>query len=171
MQGGAGPPFRNPPFVWDIGGASGASLRGSGRRLENSGRRTHTAGGARLYGRAGGLAGPAVLRASRAPGVVSLSSMAAGKQPRDEPWSPPVRIVASPQRHRTVSARVVDGVLELRVPAAMPVAERERWAERMRARLERQLRRARPSDEALEERARALNRRHFAGRLRWNSVA
>ena len=97
--------------------------------------------------------------------------MAAGQQPRDEPWSPPVRIVASPQRHRTVSARVVDGVLELRVPAAMPVAERERWAERMRARLERQLRRARPSDEALEERARALNGRHFAGRLRWNSIA
>jgi len=88
-----------------------------------------------------------------------------------ERWSPPVRIVASPQRHRTVSARIVDGVLELRVPAAMPVAERERWAERMRERLERQLHRARPTDEALEERARVLNRRHFGGRLRWHSLA
>src|SRR5215472_65339 len=94
-----------------------------------------------------------------------------GGEGREPAWSPPVRVVASPNRHRTVSARMVDGVLELRVPAAMPAAERERWAERMRARLERQLRRARPSDEALEERARALNRRHFAGRLRWNSIA
>ena len=70
-----------------------------------------------------------------------------------------------------MSARIVDGVLELRVPAAMPVAERQRWAERMRERLERQLRRARPTDEALEERAQALNRRHFGGRLRWHSLA
>jgi predicted metal-dependent hydrolase len=86
-------------------------------------------------------------------------------------WRPEIRIVASPNRRRTVSARVVDGVLELRVPAAMPTAEREQWAERMRARLERQLRRARPSDQALEERARALNRRYFGGRLRWASIA
>ena len=87
------------------------------------------------------------------------------------PWEPPIRIVASPNRRRTVSARMVDGVLELRVPAAMPVAERQQWVERMRARLERQVRRARPTDADLEERAQALNRRHFDGRLRWNSVA
>jgi predicted metal-dependent hydrolase len=70
-----------------------------------------------------------------------------------------------------VSARVVDGVLELRVPAGMPEAEREEWAERMRARLERRLRRARPTEERLDERARVLNRRHFGGRLRWTSIA
>lgn len=112
-------------------------------------------------------------RAAEAAGVVSLGAPMAAQQQQSagEPWSPPVRIVASPQRHRTVSARMVDGVLELRVPASMPVAERERWLERMRARLERQLRRARPSDAALEERARVLNRRHFGGRLRWNSIA
>jgi predicted metal-dependent hydrolase len=86
-------------------------------------------------------------------------------------WQPSIRIVASPNRRRTVSARVVDGVLELRVPAGMPAAEREEWAERMRARLERRLQRARPTDERLEERARALNRRHFDGRLRWASIA
>jgi len=90
---------------------------------------------------------------------------------RAAPWQPRVRIVASPNRRRTVSARVVDGVLELRVPAGMPAAEREEWAERMRARLERRLQRARPSDARLEERARALNRRYFEGRLRWTSIA
>jgi hypothetical protein len=41
----------------------------------------------------------------------------------------------------------------------------------MRARLERRLHRARPTDRRLEERARALNRRYFAGRLRWASIA
>src|SRR5215469_7625749 len=38
MQGGAGPPFRNPPSVWDLGGAFGASLRdylGRPRRRED----------------------------------------------------------------------------------------------------------------------------------------
>jgi len=87
------------------------------------------------------------------------------------PWQPQIRIVASPNRRRTVSARVVDGVLELRVPAGMPASEQEEWAERMRARLERRLRRARPTDARLEERARALNRRYFAGRLHWTSIA
>jgi predicted metal-dependent hydrolase len=86
-------------------------------------------------------------------------------------WQPQIRIVASPNRRRTVSARVVDGVLELRVPAAMPVAERQQWAERMRARLERQLSRAQPSDAMLDERAQALNHRYFDGRLRWASIA
>ena len=88
-----------------------------------------------------------------------------------EQWSPPIRIVASPNRHRTVSARVVDGVLELRVPAAMSFAERQEWAERMRARLERQVRRAQPTDGNLERRAEALNRRYFGGRLSWSSIA
>jgi len=70
-----------------------------------------------------------------------------------------------------VSARVVDGVLELRVPAGMPTAERQEWAERMRVRLERRIQRARPTDARLEQRANALNRRHFGGRLRWTSIA
>jgi predicted metal-dependent hydrolase len=86
-------------------------------------------------------------------------------------WRPPVRIVASPNRRRTVSARVVDGVLELRVPAGMSMSERQEWAERMRARLERQARRAPATDATLERRAQALNRRLFEGRLRWNSIA
>ena len=82
----------------------------------------------------------------------------------------PVRIVASARRTRTVSARLVDGVIELRVPAWMPAAERDRWAARMRARIERQVRRAGPTDRELQRRAEALNRRHFGGRLRWSSL-
>jgi predicted metal-dependent hydrolase len=52
----------------------------------------------------------------------------------------------------------------------MPNAERQQWAERMRGRLERRITRSRPSDERLVERAQALNKRHFAGRLKWTSI-
>ena len=63
------------------------------------------------------------------------------------------------------------GILELRVPLSMPEPERRRWAERMRQRIERQVRRARPTDARLGKRARELNDRYFGGRLRWSSVA
>jgi hypothetical protein len=70
-----------------------------------------------------------------------------------------------------VSARLRSGVLELLVPDWMPAAERTRWAEVMRQRLEKRIRRSRPSDDRLAERARSLNERHFGGRLRWTSIA
>jgi len=84
---------------------------------------------------------------------------------------PPIRIVASRRRRRTVAARLRSGVLELLVPDWMSGAERERWAEEMRQRLEKRMERARPSDDRLAQRARSLNERHFGGRLRWTSIA
>lgn len=62
------------------------------------------------------------------------------------------------------------GVLELLVPATMPHAERQHWAEVMARRLQRRADRARPTDERLEERARRLNQRHFGGSLLWDSI-
>ena len=52
----------------------------------------------------------------------------------------------------------------------MPQSERQQWAEKMRLRLERRIVRSRPSDQRLEGRARAINERHFGGRLRWTSI-
>src|SRR4030081_2430250 len=86
-------------------------------------------------------------------------------------WRPPVRVTPSSRRRRTVAARFVDGVLEVRVPAWMGTAERARWAEKMRSRIERQVRRAGPTDAQLERRAALLNQRYFEGRLRWNSLS
>jgi predicted metal-dependent hydrolase len=86
------------------------------------------------------------------------------------PFSPPVRIVASNRRRRTVSARLRSGVLELLVPSWMPQSERQQWAEKMRLRLERRITRSQPSDERLADRARTLNARHFGGRLQWTSI-
>ncbi len=53
----------------------------------------------------------------------------------------------------------------------MPDAERDAWVERMRQRIERQVRRARPTAAELELRAQSLNRRLFGGRLRWTSIS
>ena len=86
------------------------------------------------------------------------------------PFHPPIRIVASKKRRRTVAARLRSGVLELLVPAWMPHAEREQWAEVMRSRLARRMERSRPSDQRLVQRAQTLNDRHFGGRLRWTSI-
>lgn len=87
------------------------------------------------------------------------------------PWQPPVRVIGSRRRRRTVQARLRSGVLEVLVPESMPLRERDRWVDVMRGRIERQLQRAQPTDERLEERAGHLNRRLFGGRLRWNSIA
>lgn len=84
---------------------------------------------------------------------------------------PPIRIVATRRRRRTVAARLRAGVLELLVPDWMSQAERQRWAEVMSRRLQRRAERSRPSDERLAGRARALNEKHFGGRLRWTSIA
>jgi len=61
-------------------------------------------------------------------------------------------------------------VLELLVPATMPHAERQHWAEVMSRRLLQRAERRRPSDQRLHERASRLNTRHFDGRLRWTSI-
>jgi predicted metal-dependent hydrolase len=83
---------------------------------------------------------------------------------------PPVRIITSRKRRRTVAARLRSGVLELVVPATMPIAEREHWAEVMSKRLEQRAERRRPTDQRLQERAQRLNERHFDDRLRWTSI-
>jgi predicted metal-dependent hydrolase len=91
--------------------------------------------------------------------------------PSTEPsFTPPVRIVATRRRRRTVAARLRAGVLEVMVPAGMPVWEQRRWADRMLERIEKQMRRRLPSDERLAGRANALNARYFDGRLRWSSI-
>jgi predicted metal-dependent hydrolase len=79
-------------------------------------------------------------------------------------------VITSRKRRRTVAARLRSGVLELLVPASMPRAERDHWAEVMSRRLQRRAERTRPSDERLLERARRLNQRHFEGKLRWRSI-
>ncbi|MGI9603706.1 MAG: M48 metallopeptidase family protein [Acidimicrobiales bacterium] len=69
----------------------------------------------------------------------------------------PVDIIRSPRRKKTVQARLRDGRVEIRVPAAMSDAEVDRHLQTLVPRLERQ-RRAAPID--LVERARRLASRY-----------
>ncbi len=91
-------------------------------------------------------------------------------EPNSNLPNPPVRVISSRKRRRTVAARLRSGVLEVMVPATMPQAERAHWAEIMRRRLLDRAERSRPSDQRLLERAQRLNERYFRGRLLWRSI-
>jgi predicted metal-dependent hydrolase len=85
----------------------------------------------------------------------------------------PVRIVRSPNRKKTVTMRLVDGgaVLEVLAPAKMPDAELAGIIEKLRGRVLRRTQKAQHADDlTLGERAAALNRELFGGRLRWTTV-
>lgn len=74
-----------------------------------------------------------------------------------------VEVRRSKRRRRTVSAyRDGDRVVVL-IPASLSKKEEAEWVESMLARLERQERRRKPSDEELLKRALALSDRYFGG--------
>lgn len=66
-------------------------------------------------------------------------------------------MVRSARRRKTVSARQVDGILRIRIPAAMSASEEARWIGEMSRRFDR-LNRCAPID--LTERATALAKRY-----------
>lgn len=80
------------------------------------------------------------------------------------------RIIRSHKRVKTVQAREVDGILEVRVPAAMSEAELRPVIARLRLRMQKRKAAAKLDDAFLEERAGILNRRYFRGRLVWRSI-
>jgi predicted metal-dependent hydrolase len=85
----------------------------------------------------------------------------------DVPTGPPVEVVRSRKRRKTVSAREVDGVIRVSIPASMTRAEEAKWVDEMVRRLSR---RATSSEIDLEERAARLSARHGLPRpasIRW----
>ncbi|MBO0702858.1 MAG: M48 family metallopeptidase [Candidatus Dormibacteraeota bacterium] len=83
--------------------------------------------------------------------------------------SPQLRIIPSARRRRSSSARLIDNVVEVRVPALMPAAEQRRVAERLRDRIVRSIQRVHRAPD-LERRGQELNRSLFGGRLRWQAI-
>jgi hypothetical protein len=82
-----------------------------------------------------------------------------------------VKIIRSKRRKKTVEARVESGALVVQAPATLSDAELGPIIEKLKARLHKRGRRCQwQSDDALEARAQALNRRYFGGRLRWQSI-
>jgi predicted metal-dependent hydrolase len=82
-----------------------------------------------------------------------------------------IRIIRSRRRKKTVSARLVNGVLEVQAPASASDADLQPIIDKLRGRLEGKLERARrKADQTLMARARELNRQYFGGRLKWTAI-
>ncbi|HWQ11788.1 MAG TPA: hypothetical protein VNL77_03260 [Roseiflexaceae bacterium] len=73
------------------------------------------------------------------------------------------RIIRSDRRAKTVSARIVDGVLEVAPPAHLSDAELQPIIAKLQARLARRAERRSLDDDDLSELAARLNRRYFQG--------
>ena len=82
----------------------------------------------------------------------------------------PVEVVRSARRQKSVSAELKNGVLVVRAPAELDDAALAPIIEKFRRQLARKVRPAPQSDDSLAERAQALNKMYFNGRLRWQSI-
>ena len=91
------------------------------------------------------------------------------QRPEDRPESPwPVEIIRSKRRRKTVEAKVQNGALVIRAPAAMSNADLAPVIEKLQRRL---ARRATPvPDDELNRLAEQLNQQYFAGTLTWQSI-
>lgn len=83
---------------------------------------------------------------------------------------PDVEVRRSKRRKRTVSAYRQDGRLIVLIPASFTAAEERMWIERMAAKVDRQSRRTRGTDEQLMARARELSGTYLGGKAVPESV-
>ncbi|HJG44057.1 M48 family metallopeptidase [Corynebacterium phoceense] len=88
----------------------------------------------------------------------------------EESARPPVKVIRSARRRRTIEARFKDSVLEVRIPARMSKAEEERAVEDMLARAMKKRKAAPLSDAALSDRAARLNAEILEGHAQWTSI-
>ncbi|MDQ1403287.1 MAG: hypothetical protein QOG03_1603 [Actinomycetota bacterium] len=87
----------------------------------------------------------------------------------DAPVPPRVEVIRSPKRRKTIQARMVDGVIQIHIPAWMSKTEEHETVERMVARV---LRKNDASEVDLDSRASSLATRHGLPRptsIRWVS--
>lgn len=82
-----------------------------------------------------------------------------------------VRVIRSPNRKKTIQARLVGETLEVHLPLGMTVEEEEKHIREMKDRIEkRRLKNEINKDDYLKKRFNELNREHFQGKLRINSI-
>ena len=81
-----------------------------------------------------------------------------------------VKVIRSKKRKKTVSARLVDGVLQVRAPAHLSDAELAPIVNQLESRLKRRAKRAKLDDGLLQRRARELNRTCLDGKAEWTSI-
>ncbi len=85
-----------------------------------------------------------------------------------------IKVIRSARRRKTVSAREVDGVIQLRIPAGLPSEQEHKhvqWAKRRFGSYHRRKEIEEGSlDVKLEKLAERLNKRYFGGELSWKSI-
>ena len=81
-----------------------------------------------------------------------------------------IEVIRSEKRSKTVSARIIDGVLVVRAPAHLPQKDLNLIIEKLKHRFEKQKIQKTLDDKVLEKRANALNKRYFGGKLKWQSI-
>mgnify|MGYP001132006240 CR=1 FL=1 len=81
-----------------------------------------------------------------------------------------IKIIRSEKRKKTVGARFVNGVCEVRAPASLSDAELQPIARKLMVRLQQREQAQALDDAALERVAKRLNNHYFGGRLSWNAI-
>lgn len=79
-----------------------------------------------------------------------------------------VIVKRSKRRRKTISARMVDGKMEVLAPAALPDSALQDHISSLQARLEKRAKTR--NDACLDARAHYLNRKYFDGELKWTSI-
>ncbi len=87
-----------------------------------------------------------------------------------EASDPPVRVIRSARRTRTVQARLVGGVVEVRIPARFTARQEREAVEEMVGRLRKKSTSSARSDADLTRRAQRLNREILEGRASIGSI-
>jgi predicted metal-dependent hydrolase len=94
----------------------------------------------------------------------------AGSRRPPQDGRPPVQVVRSPRRRKTVTAYRRGETVVVLLPARMSRREEDHWVATMLERLERRARRSIPGDDELARRARLLARRYLEGTVEPRSV-
>jgi predicted metal-dependent hydrolase len=81
-----------------------------------------------------------------------------------------IRIVRSTKRAKTVSARLVDDVLEILAPAHLSDAELAPMIDNLKQRLTKRTEQRQLDDGELDQIAKRLNKAYFKSRLTWTSL-
>lgn len=82
----------------------------------------------------------------------------------------PIKVIRSHKRHKTISAKMIEGTMHVYAPAGMSEAELQPIIANLQERLMRRLAPTPQTDDELQSRAQALNKTYFDGRLRWESI-
>ncbi len=84
---------------------------------------------------------------------------------------PSIKIIRSTNRKKTVSARLVNGIIEVRAPSDIPDKELQKIIKNLKERLQKKHQKHQLNkSEDLESRAQELNKKYFNGELRFQKI-